>query len=449
MVSQIRNMTDGKPIRLMIRFSLPLFLINVMQLLYTIIDSAVLGRLLGWEKFASVGAATAIHWMTLSSILGMVQGFGVLFAQRFGGNETAGLRRSFCTGIILSALLSLSIALIGTLACRPMLELLGTSENLIKGAADYLIVFFVGSPIIFAYNLISGMLRAMGDSNTPFRAMILATLLNIALDFALVFPFGIPGVSAATLLAQFAATVYCLIALKKTGYLSGDGFRWDIATCKELLRLGFPLSFRNAVIEAGGLIVQRYINAYDETFVAGVAVAKRLNNLLVIAGDAIEGAIATFVAQNFGAGKFDRIKRGVFEGLRMMLVTAAVAMAVVLPFGRRMMSLLIDGAPSSVEAILNAGSIQLTVYAIGLPALCLLFLYRSALQGIGSTLVPMLSGFLELMLRIVSVLLLTPIFGRWGVFVSDASGWVAAALLLIISYYVVFKRASGLSGYWR
>ena len=433
-------MTDGSPIRLMIRFSLPLLLINVLQLVFVVVDSAILGRLLGVNAFASVGVTGSIHWMGLSSIFGIVHGFSVQFAQRFGAKDEEGLRKSFATGLILALLLSAVIIITGVFGARPVLRLLDTPRNLIDGAAVYLIVFFAGAPVVFAYNILGGMLRSLGDSRTPLNAMILATVLNIGFDFALVVPFGIAGVSAATILAQGTASVYCFIVLKKTGYLRGDGFRWDGGAAAGLLKLGLPLAIRNAVIEIGGFVVQRHTNTYGEEFIAGIAAAKRMYSLLLVAGGAVEAAVATFVAQNFGAGLKERVRRGVYDGLKMMLVSTAAIMAISLPFGRQILALLVEGDPVQIALVLDAGVQQLTVYSIGLPLLCLLFLYRSALQGIGNTFIPMLSGIFEFLLRIVTVVTLTPIWDKWGVYLSDAFGWVAATSLLVISYYIVFKR---------
>jgi putative MATE family efflux protein len=436
----VKNMTEGKPLRLMVRFALPLLLANMLQLLFAVVDSAVIGRLLGVGAFASVGAISSLFWLSLSAVFGMMHGFGVLFAQRFGAGNECGLRGSFATGLILSAILSILAGLAGIFICRPLLALLNTPPELMDGAVTYISVFYAGAPIIFAYNLFGGMLRAMGDSKTPLRAMILATILNITLDFALVIPFGIAGVSAATLLAQLTASAYCFRALKKTGYLQGDGFRFERSAAKELLRLGLPLSFRNAVIEVGGLIVQRYINGYGENFVAGIAAAKRMYSLLLVAGGAVEAAVATFVAQNFGAKKPDRVRQGVKDGLRLMMISTAVIMAITLPLARQILGLLIEGDPAQVGAVLDVGTRQLTIFAAGLPILSVLFLYRSALQGIGNTFIPMLSGFVEMGMRIASVMLLTPVWGDWGVYLPDAAGWVGATPLLVISYFVVYKK---------
>nr|AGS53240.1 hypothetical protein [uncultured bacterium contig00149] len=439
--SKTIDMTDGNPVRLMVRFSLPLLLVNTLQLMFTVVDAAVLGRVLGVSAFAAVGASASPHWIILSAILGFTQGFGILFAQRFGAKDHAGLRSAVRTSIVISAVLSALVAVGYPLLCRNLLELLRTPAELMDDAAIYLIVYFAGAPITFAFNLGGTLLRALGDSKTPLRAAILATLLNIALDIALVYPFGVAGVSVATLLSQAAACVYCFPALRRTGYIGGDGWRWDTPTAKELMRLGFPPALRNVVIEVGGLVVQWYINDYGEVFVAGIAAARRMYALLLVAGGAVEGAVATFVAQNAGARQWARVRRGVNYGLLMMLAAGAFAMAITLPFGRQILGLFIEGdAPEVVAALLDIGVRQLTLLSLGMPILSLLFVYRSSLQGVGNAIIPMLSGFVELATRMATVVLLTPHFGQWGVLLSSPAAWVTATVLLLVSYYVVASR---------
>jgi len=413
---------------------------NVLQLLFTVVDSAVVGRMLGVNAFASIGITASPNWLIMSFIIGMSQGFCTLIAQRFGAKDMEGLRRAFVTSAYLAAAISIVIGLTGVLTTRPLIILLLTPPDLVDGAVIYLGFLFGGLPLTFAYNLLSVTLFALGDSKTPLRAMIVATILNIAFDFAFVIPFGIAGVALAFLLAQASAAVYCYFALRKTRLLQGGGYKLDRAYVMPLLRLAAPLGFRNAVIEAGGLLVQRYVNAYGTEFVAAIAAAKRLYSLIMIAGGSIEASIATFVAQNFGAQKFDRVKRGVSDGMRLALISAFVIMVITMPFGRFIISLLIDGDPEQISAILDYGSKQLLMMTLFLPILHMLFLYRAALQGISNTFIPMLSGFVELGWRIVSVLLLTQIWDVWGIYFSDSLGWVPAAALLSISYYFVLKR---------
>jgi len=432
-------MTVGRPISLMIRFSLPLILANALQLIYTMVDGAVVGNMVGVKAYAAVGATASFYWMIFGAVISITQGFGTLFAQRFGAKDMDGLCRLFTTAAILSIILSVIMGCASAIKSISALKLLNTPSELMDGAALYLHYLLFGLSITFAYNLLGAMLRALGDSKTPFRSMIVATALNIILDLALVIPLGIAGVAIATLMAQITASIYCFVALQKTGIIRGN-FQWDFASAKKLLYLGLPLGFRNAVIEVGALVVQRYVNNYGTEFVAGIAAAKQMYSLLLIACGAFEASCATFVAQNFGAKDYFRVKRGVASCLFLMLISSVVTMAFTLLFGRWVLSLLIKGDTIQITAVLNIGTRQLNVMAFGLPILCLLFLYRSALQGIGNAFIPMLSGFFELAMRIMSVIFLTPFLGEWGVFLSDFSGWVAATLLLIISYMIIAKR---------
>lgn len=431
------NMTEGKPLPLLLRFSVPMLFANVLQLFYTMADSAVVGRILGVTSFASVGATASLHWLVVSVVLGISQGFGVVFAQRFGAKDISGLRRAFVTAAYLAVFISALIGFAGATRSGLFLKLLNTPAELLPEATIYLGWLLGGILITFAYNLLGAMLRAVGDSKTPLIAMIISSIINIVLDFAFVLPFGVAGIAVATLLAQLTACVHCFIVLYRNGVLKDSGFQWDTASAKILLRLGLPLGLRDCVTQIGGVVVQWYINGYGMVFVAGVSIAKRMYSLLQIAGSAFEGANATFVAQNFGAGSLSRIKQGVATARRLMLVSAAIIMAFTLPFSRFILGLLFEGELSEVNAVLDVGVRQLTAMTLGLPFLYLLVLYRSAIEGIGKPLIPVLSGFMEFIFRIASIVLLMPIIGETSILLADPLGWVGALVLLVIAYHVI------------
>jgi len=439
-MSNIKDMTEGKPLGLMIRFSVPLLISNVLQMMFVVADTAIIGRMLGVSAFASIGATTSPHWLVFSAVIGFNHGFSTLIAQRFGAKDSDGLQKAFITAVYFAAAFAVILGVTGVIICRPLMELLHTPAALIDGSVTYLTWLWAGMPLMFGYNLLAMTLFALGDSKTPLRAMIVATVVNIAFDLILIIPFGIAGVAAASLIAQATALGFCTRALIKTGVLKGCGYKFDRTCAWPLLRLALPLGFRNAVIEVGGLIVQRYVNAYGTEFVAGVAAAKRMYSLLMIAGGALEASISTFVAQNFGAKQFDRIKQGLKDGLKLAFASVVIIMAFALPLGRQILGLLIDGDPEQVSAVLDVGVRQLSLMTLGLPFLYLLFLYRAALQGLGNTFIPMMSGFIELGLRIVSVVVLTRFLGDWGVLLSDPIAWPFATILLMVSYIVVYRR---------
>lgn len=438
------DMTEGRPLGLIARFAIPAALGNIFNIAYTIVDGIIVGWVLGVNAFASIGASWFLYWIALSSILGLTQGFGTVFAQRFGSKDISGLRAAFANAIFLSAGIGIAISLPGVLICGPALMWLNTPSAILSDAEAYLRVLFGGMLITFAYILLCSMLRALGDSKTPLYALILSTLLNIILDIVLVTGahMGVAGVAGATLIAQLAACVYCIAGFRKVRDLmpARSDFKWDSASSRELLRLGLPAAFSDSVCSLGGLVTQYIANGYGVAFVAGVAAAKRIYSLLEIVGGAMEGAMAAFVAQNFGAGLFDRVRSGIRIGRILLLVSALIITAFALLSGRWLVGLFIPGEAEQIAAALDAGQIQLSVMAVGLPALYLLFLYRCSLQAIGRPLMPMLSGFVEMGAQIASALFLTLFLNEWGVYLSGALGWVFAAIQLYVAYVFVFKK---------
>ncbi len=435
-------MTEGRPLTKMLRFAAPLILANMLQLFYTLADSAILGRLAGVDAFAAVGATASLHWMTMSAVIGMSHGFGIVFAQRYGARDERGLSEAVASAVLCALVIGLMFTAGGLLFGRGVLEALNTPAELMNGATLYLTFMLAGMPITFI-NLVAGaVLRSLGDSRTPLNAMIFSTLLNITLDFALVIPFGIAGVAAATLAAQLAACVYCLIRFRKIFAIKISFGHIRLKMIGRLLRIALPLGFRDAVIEAGGLLVQVYVNGYGADVVAGVAAAKRMYSLFMLAGGAIEATVATFTAQNYGAGHFGRIRQGVRIGFWLMLGSSVVITALSLLFGRQILGLLISGDPARIAAVLDAGQHQFNMLAAGLPILYMLFLYRSALQGLGRTAAPVLSGFLELAGRFLAVTVFAPVLGIWGVYAADPIGWIGAAALLFAAYLRARKRVS-------
>ena len=424
MVSIAKDMTEGKPFGLLVRFSVPLVLVNVLQMVYTIADGAVVGRILGVEAYASVGATGSIFWMVMGAVFGITQGFGVVLAQRFGAKDLIGLRKSFATSLLLSAVIGVFIAIVGITCSRYVLVELKTPSELLDNSTLFLCILLGGMPITLIFNTLGAMLRALGNSKTPLRSMIISTIVNIVMDIALVIPLGIAGVAIANLLAQVVASVYCALRLHSIQEAHFTQHDFSVAAAKPLLRFGLPLGIRNTIVLASGLAVQRFINDYGTVFVAGVAVAKSMYTLLTIAASAVEAAISTFVGQNFGAKKRERIKQGVRAGLLMMLTSSIMFAIIAILFGHSLMQLLIAGEQTKLDVVLDIGQQQLNMIALGLPALCLLSLYRAALQGMGNMIIPTLSGFLEVVGRFIAVWGLSSLCGIWGAYVADPVGWV-------------------------
>jgi putative MATE family efflux protein len=442
-----KDMTEGKPLKLIVSFALPLGLGSLFQQLYNVADSAIVGRLIGLEAFAAVGAAGFLSWMVISIILGITQGYGVLFAQRFGAKDLEGLRKAIAMSIKIDILFGGLLTVISIVFTRKILLAIQTPEDIINDTLGYIYWLFGGILITLAYNTTAAVLRALGNSKTPFYAVIISSLINIVLDifFVSVFHIGVVGVAASTVFAQLCSFLYCLWKLGSVIeiHLNKADFITDSKTVKELLRMGFPLAFRNAVISLGGLVIQYVINGYGTLFIAGTTAAKKYFGLMEIIVGSIDGAFATFVGQNYGKGNLGRIKEGMRCVLKIVLISSLIIAAILLVFGRLLIRLIVTGDAEQMKTMIAIGYNNFLSMALCLPSLYLLFIYRSALQGMGCTLIPLISGFMELLLRILSVLLLPLWVGEWGVYLSDGLGWVGASCLLLIAYYItMYKKIS-------
>lgn len=315
MSSRIKNMTEGKPVFLIISFALPLMVGNVFQQLYTVVDTMVVGKALGVGALAALGAADWLNWMMLGTIQGLTQGFGILMAQEFGAGRHERLRKVVGNATVLSALGALLLLIAGQLVARPVLVLLQTPEEIIGNALLYLRIMFLGIPIVMAYNFLATILRSLGDGKTPLHAMIVAALTNIALDllFVLVFGWGIAGAAVATLIGQLVSSLFCLWHIRKIEMLAlkKPDFCMEGYLGKKLLYLGSPMALQGVIISVGGMIVQFVVNGFGVLFIAGFTATNKLYGVLEVAATSYGYAMVTYVGQNLGAGKIDRIRKGV------------------------------------------------------------------------------------------------------------------------------------------
>jgi len=437
-------MTTGRPAGLLLRFALPLMLGNMFQQLYTVVDTAIVGKTLGVDALAALGAAEWLNWMMVGMVQGLTQGFGILMAQHFGARAMDRLCSVIGQSVTLSAICAAGLVLLGQIVVHPVLALMGTPVDILGNSVLYLRILFGGLPIVMAFNLLSCILRSMGDSRTPLYAMILAALTNIGLDllFVPLFGWGIPGAAAATLIAQCSSCVYCLLQIRRM-----DGLQLTLSELKlqgsqpvRLLTLGFPMAFQNGVIAIGGMILQAVVNGYGVIFIAGYTATNKLYGLLEVAATSYGYAMVTYTGQNLGAGKLRRIRQGVTSANLIALVTSLVIAAVMMIFGRYAIGLFLSGDPVEVAQALEIGYEYLVYTAVCLPALYLLHVVRSTIQGIGNTVLPMVSGIVEFFMRTGCALLLPPLMGYSGIFASEVAAWIGADVLLVISYFLLMHK---------
>ena len=444
MAPKVKNMTEGRPLSLIVSFALPLMVGNIFQQMYTVVDTMVVGKALGVDALAALGASDWLHWLVLGMIQGVTQGFAILMARKFGAQQYEGLRQVVGASVTLSGICAVVFLILSQLAAKPVLELLHTPDAIIGWSVLYLRIMFAGIPIVMAYNLLACILRSLGDGQTPLNAMILASFVNIALDllFVLVFRWGIPGAAIATLIAQLVSTVFCLLRLRKIDFLilKKANFRVAPAMAVSLLNLGWPMALQNAIIAIGGMIIQMVVNGYGVTFIAGFTATNKLYGVLEMAATSYGYAMITYVGQNLGAQRIDRIRRGMTSATVVAIATSAVIAAVMIAFGRGIVGLFISGTPEQVAEATEVAYRYLVIMSICLPVLYILHVTRSSVQGMGNTVLPMVSGIAEFIMRTGGVLLLPPVIGQTGVFIAEVLAWLGADLILVPSYFITVRR---------
>ena len=442
--SRTKSMTEGRPLPLIISFALPLMVGNIFQQMYTVVDTMVVGKTLHVGALAALGASDWLNWLMLGVISGLAQGFGILMAQQFGAREYEALRKTIGCSVILSAISAAVLVLIGQLAITPVLRLLQTPAEILPDSALYLRIMFAGIPVVLAYNLLACVLRSLGDGKTPLYAMIVASVTNVILDllFVPVFGWGIAGAAIATVIAQAVSGFYCLLRLKQIPILNMDRscFRMDGALSGRLLMLGMPMAAQNAIIAVGGMIIQSVVNGFGVVFIAGYTAANKMYGLLEMAAVSFGYAMVTYAGQNLGAGKPDRIRLGVKTASIVAVAVSAAICALMLLLGKSFLSGFISGTPEAAAQAMDIAYEYLTVMSLCLPVLYSLHVVRSAIQGMGNTVLPMVSGISEFVMRTGGVLLLPAVLGYSGVFWAEVLAWLGADLILVPGYFWLIRR---------
>ena len=446
MSAKIKDMTVGKPLQLIVSFALPLMMGNIFQQLYTVVDTMVVGKALGVDALAALGATDWLYWMWLGMIQGVTQGFGILMAREFGAKQFESLRSVVGSSVTLSALSAVLFLIAGQGFARLLLKILNTPVEIISWSLLYLRIMFLGIPIVVAYNLLATVLRSLGDGQTPLYAMIVAALSNIVLDmlFVLVFHWGIAGAAVATLIAQGISSIYCFLKIKKIEFmmLRKSHFCMKPNMAGRLLGLGSPMAAQNAIIAIGGMIIQSVVNGYSVAFIGGFTASNKLYGVLEIAATSYGYAMITYAGQNLGAGKLGRIKSGMGWAITVAVGTSALIAAVMLIFGEQIVGAFLSGTPTEVAEATKAAYTYLSIMSICLPILYILHITRSAVQGMGNTVLPMISGIAEFIMRTGGVMFLPSLLGENGIFVAEVLAWFGADLILVPSYFITFKRIS-------
>lgn len=444
MTPKTQDMTTGNSMSLLVRFSMPLIVGNIFQQLYTVVDTMVVGKALGVGALAALGAADWLNWMMLGMIQGFTQGFAILMAQNFGAKDFDSLRKTVGNSAVLCVISTALLVMLGQWLVSPVLSLMQTPAEIIGDSELYLRIMFAGIPVVMAYNLFACILRSLGDGRTPLHAMIIACFINIGLDllFVLVFQWGIGGAAAATLIAQGCSAVFCFFQIRRINsmQIKRRDIRLDVSLACRLLRLGATMAVQFLFIAVGGLIVQYVVNGSGVIFVAGFTATNKLYGVLEIAATSFGFAVVTYVGQNLGAGRIDRIYLGQRTAYILSIATSIVIATIMIIFGKWILSGFISGTPEEVSSAMETAYEYLCVMSISLPTLYILYVVRSALQGLGNTAVPLVSGIVEFIMRVSAALLLPALIGQKGIFCAEILAWIGADLVLIPGYMFVIQK---------
>lgn len=439
----VTSMTSGSPAKLIFLFTVPLFIGNLFQQLYNMADTFIVGRTLGVNALAAVGCTGSLMFLIIGFAQGLSSGFSILTAQRFGAKDEAGVRRSFVASLVLGGIIGLVLTVVSVAFARQMLVMLQTPAEILDDAFSYMIVVFAGILATMLFNVLSNVLRALGDSRTPLLFLSVGCVFNIALDLILILftPLGVMGAGVATVAAQLFSGLACLWYIAKRFpilRLSRQDWKLTRHDVVQHLRIGLPIAFQTSIIAIGSLILQFVLNGLGSVSVAAFTAASKLEGLGSLPLMSVGVATGTFVAQNYGAGQIHRIRTGVLQAGGMALAFSAVMGAVFIAFGAPLSSLFIEGQPQAMEL----AAIYLRVTGICLWVLGLLFLFRYTLQGLGQSFVPTFAGVMELVMRSVGSLVLVAPLGFAGACISNVSAWVGSAVPLTIAFFLTMRHLS-------
>lgn len=440
-----KDLTVGNPLKLIILFSASMVLGNVFQQLYTVVDSIIIGKKIGPLGLAAIGGTDWLIFMVNGFLIGLIQGFSVLLGNRFGEKNEKAYEYYYKKAQLICVLISVVFVVVLLFCSKTLLTLIGTKAEAFSYAQTYVDIIFLGTPFLVFYQFFAATLRSRGNSHIPLLAMTISSICNIALDilFIWIFHLGIAGAALGTILSECLVMLICGYHVHKVrkAYKEKDvcgDYRKD-GIYRELISVGLPMALQSVITAIGGLIVISNVNHYDIEFLTGYTIAGKIYALLEIAASSYGMAVVAYVSQNYGAQRTDRIHSGVKASVLLGIGTALICSAIMFFFGNSLMRLFVEVDTISRD-ILKYGQEYLFVLAIFYPLLYVLYIMRAALQGMGNTVIPMISSAGQLVMRVFCALVLTKIIGYSGIYYGEIGAWILADLILIGTYMVWFAK---------
>lgn len=441
----IKNMTVGNPSRLILEFAWPLILGSILQQGYNLIDAVIVGHFVGVNALAAVGAGSSVIFLILGFCNGCTGGFGIPIAQSFGAGDYSSLRRYVSASFRVSIAISLAVATVTALLCHNILYWMQTPDVIFHDAYLYLLITFIGIPFTMAYNLLASVIRALGDSRTPFCFLILSALLNVVLDmlFIVVFGWGAAGAAVATVISQAISALLCYIYMYRhftiLQYESAEEKTPDWEYQKHLLSIGVPMGLQFSITAIGSIMLQSENNALGTASVTAFTVAMRIKMFFISPCENLGVAMATYCGQNFGAGETQRIRTGLYSALGMIAVYVVLGNVLMFSFADNLTRMFVDSSESEIIAKSVMFLHTSSPFWMFLGTLCVL---RYSIQGLGFTRLAMMSGVFEMVARIVVSLWLVPALQFKGVCLGDPMAWIAACLFLVPAITWICRKLS-------
>lgn len=437
-----KDLTQGKPSKLILGFAVPMLVGMLFQQLYSMVDTIIVGKYLGKDALAAVGSTGSVNFLILGFAMGICSGFAIPIAHRFGAKDEEGLRKTVANSAILSAIISVIMAVVTALLCRQILEWMQTPENIIDDAYRYIVIIFAGIPAAFLYNMTSGIIRSIGDSKTPVYFLLLSSALNVVLDlcFIVVVGMGVEGAAIATVIAQVVSGLACLIYMARKYeilHIRKHEWRLESQIVGNLCGMGIPMGLQYSVTAIGSVILQTALNGLGSDAVAAFTAGSKLSMFLVCPFDALGSTMATYAGQNVGAKKLDRLTPGLLSSFAMGTVYAVAALAVVWFAGPKLLLLFLNA--DEVRLIGDAQT-YLIWNALAYILLVIVNVFRFTIQGMGFSIFAIWAGVFEMVARILGAWILVPMFGYTGACMGNAVAWIFADVFLIPAYIYCRKK---------
>lgn len=438
-----QDMTKGKPSTLLIKFMIPLVIGNIFQQLYNMVDTIVVGRYIGVEALAAVGATGTIMFLISGFMIGLTTGFTVLTAQRFGAGDEEGVRRSVGNAAVLSIIITAVMTTVSVVSMDGLLRMMNTPEDILADARSYILIICFGMCFWVLYNLASSVLRALGNSKMPLYSLIVAAVLNIVLDLLLVIviPLGVAGAAIATIFSQAVSGVICVVYLiRKVPVLALRREHWklDPECVKHQLSIGVPMALQFSITAVGTMLVQSALNLFGSTAVAAYTAALKVQQLVTQPYMAVGMTVATYSAQNRGVNDTMRIRKGVRIANWLSLVYSVAVFGILLLIFPAVIRLFVGGA--DYEKVLEYANIYIVACGSCFVPLGMIFVFRNVMQGCGHSFMPAMGGVVELLCRMAAAWAAVKTMNFMLICVADAGTWLVTGIFLAIAYLSVFKK---------